>query len=106
MREVSRREFLKFSAAAALGASMLEFDVPGALGAKTKLPPAIDLKTLAKKSQAEGGNVTVYVGSSDLGTLLPQGFQAAYPWVKPNFVVSSTGAIRTKVLTEVTAKKG
>jgi len=108
MEEISRRNFLKLAAAAVAVSSGIELSntVANAHAAKVKLPPALDIKTLVKKAQAEGGEVVVYVGSADLGTLLADGFKKAYPWANPNLVVSSTGAIRTKILTEVNAKKG
>jgi ABC-type Fe3+ transport system substrate-binding protein len=108
MEELSRRDFMKLVAAAVAVSSGIELSnqVADAHAAKRKLPPPLDLKTLVKKAQAEGGEVVVYVGSSDLGELLGEGFKKAYPWSDPNLVVSSTGAIRTKILTEVNAKKG
>jgi ABC-type Fe3+ transport system substrate-binding protein len=108
MRDVSRRDFLKLSAAAVAASSLLELadTAAAALGAKSKLPPPTDLKTLARKGQAEGGQLLVYLGSADLADGLSAGFKKAYPWATVNTVVSSTGAILSKVLTEVNAKKG
>jgi ABC-type Fe3+ transport system substrate-binding protein len=108
MRDVNRREFLKLSATVAATASLLELgeNAASALAAKTKLPPAIPLSELETKARAEGGTCTVYLGSTDLGTDLPAGFTAAYPWATANAVVSSTGTILSKVLTEVTARQG
>jgi ABC-type Fe3+ transport system substrate-binding protein len=108
MRDVNRRDFLKLSAAAVAASSLLELaeQATSAFAAKSKLPPPTPLKTLAKKGQAEGGQLLVYLGSSDLADGLSAGFKKAYPWATVNTVVSSTGAILSKVLTEVNAGKG
>ena len=65
MRDISRKDFLKYGAAAVAVPSFMDL-APGAMAAKTKLPPPIDLKTLVTKSQAEGGTCLFYAGSSDL----------------------------------------
>jgi len=108
MTELSRREFLKIVTAAVTASTLYELSetVPKAFAAKGKLPPPTPIKTLVTKGQAEGGHVLVYFGSSDLADQLSAGFKAAYPWASVDAVVSSTGAILSKVLTEVNAKKG
>jgi iron(III) transport system substrate-binding protein len=106
MTDISRRDFLKVGAAALASTAFLDLDVARALAKAPALPPAVDLKTLVKLSKAEGGTCLVYVGSADLATALGDGFHTAYPWATANIAVSSTGAIRSKVLTEVTAKQG
>ena len=106
MPDISRSKFLKLGAAAIAGPTLFDLATTGALAAKTPLAPAIDLKTLAKKAQAEGGTCLAYLGSADLASAFADGFKAAYPWATLNTVVSSTGAILSKVLTEVSAGKG
>lgn len=106
MHEISRRELLKYGAAAVAGTSML--DVAGGLAhaAATPLPKPIDLKTLATKAQGEGGSCLGYFGSADIAAAMAAGFKQAYPWATLNTFVSSTGTILSKVLTEVNAKQG
>ena len=106
MPDLSRRDFLKFGAAAVASTAFLDLDVSRALAKAAALPGPVDLKTLVKKAQAEGGTCLVYVGSADLASALGDGFHNAYPWATANIAVSSTGGIRSKVLTEVTAKQG
>src|SRR5579862_3928041 len=106
MRDVSRRDFLKYGAAAVAGASMLDFDAARAFGALAKPAPAIPIKDLVTKAQAEGGQCLGYFGSADIAAAMANGFHQAYPWATMNSVVSSTGTILSKVLTEVTAKQG
>jgi len=108
MTEVSRRQFVKMVGAAVAASTLLEYSegLSSAFGAKSKLPPPVPLKTLVKKGQAEGGELLFYVASTDLGDALAAGFKAAYPWAKLNTLIASTGAIFSKVLTEVTAKTG
>jgi ABC-type Fe3+ transport system substrate-binding protein len=104
MHDVSRRDFLKYGAAAVAGASMLDWNT--AYGAQEKLAPPIPIKTLIAKAQAEGGQCLGYFGSADIAAAMANGFHQAYPWATMNSVVSSTGTILTKVLTETTAKQG
>lgn len=103
MRDISRRDFLKYSAAAVAAPSFLDLMPTKAFGATPKLAPALDLKTLVAKSKAEGGTCLFYAGSSDLALAVQNGFHTAYPWATLNTQVSSTGDIRNKVLTETLA---
>jgi ABC-type Fe3+ transport system substrate-binding protein len=107
MHEISRRELLKYGAAAVAGTSLMDL-LAARAGAATKptLAPPIPIATLVSKAQAEGGTCLGYFGSADIAAAMAAGFKQAYPWATLNTFVSSTGTILSKVLTEVNAKQG